>query len=459
MGITEQNPYLTFSGAQKQGTLPGTAAATAARRTAASEHPRWERSQKGLCTIGASICLEGHWLNIQQQQGAVQEMRRARFGVSALFFVNGFTYTNAVPWLPVVKESLGLSNTALGLAIAAMPTGAILTGMLAGPLIHRFGSGPTAVGTSMVSLVALPFIALAQNWWMLAGALFVLGSADAWTDSAQNAHGLRVQRRYGRTIINTFHAVWSLAAVAGGLLGAVMAGSGTPILWHLGGVSAVLLAVNLLVSRLLLPGPEHSERSDGAESSGRGGRTRMPGRGVALLVMLGVLLMTAGGIEDAAASWGAVYMTSELGAPLFLAAMPFVACQAMMTLGRLVGDRFTDRFGAAAVGRTCGLLAAAGISLAVLVPHPAAAIAGFGVMGLGVSTLFPLTLAAAGNVPGVRTGDGVTIVGWLGRAGFLAFPPAVGLVADSSSLGTALWLVAAAGAGAFLLASALRPRV
>ncbi|RKS07950.1 fucose permease [Nocardiopsis sp. Huas11] len=385
------------------------------------------------------------------------EARRARVAVSTLFFVNGFTYTNAVPWLPVIKANLGLTNTELGLAIAAMPTGAILTGMLAGPLIHWFGSGRTAVGTSLLSLGALPFIALAQNWWMLAAALFVLGSADAWTDSAQNSHGLRVQRRYGRTIINTFHAVWSLAAVTGGLLGAAMAGAGVPILWHLGGVALVLLGVNLAISRMLLPGPENSEREDGTNGQD-GQRQRMPVRGVVLLLMLAVLLMFAGGIEDSAASWGAVYMTTELDASLFMAAMPFVACQAMMTVGRLLGDRVTDRFGAAAVGRACGLLAAGGMAFALLLPHPVTTVIGFGVMGLGVSTLFPLTLAAAGNIPGVRTGDGVTIVGWLGRAGFLAFPPLVGLIADTLSLGAALWVISAGGVAAFLLASALRPR-
>ncbi|MFV2197735.1 MFS transporter [Nocardiopsis sp. LOL_012] len=384
------------------------------------------------------------------------EARRARTAVSTLFFVNGFTYTNAVPWLPVIKDRLALDNAELGLAIAAAPTGAILTGMLAGPMIHRFGSGRTAVGTSLITLGALPFIALAQDWWILAAAFLVLGSADAWTDSAQNAHGLRVQRRYGRSIINTFHAVWSMAAVSGGLVGAAMAGLGVPVLWHLGTVSVLLVCVNLAVGRMLLPGPEHSERGDGAEHGG--GRTRLPVPAVAVLVALGVLLMLAGGIEDSAASWGAVYMTGELSAPLFLAAMPFVACQAMMALGRLAGDRATDRFGAVAVGRVCGLLAGGGMALALLLPHPTAAVVGFGVMGLGVSALFPLTLAAAGEVPGVRSGDGVTIVGWLGRAGFFAFPPLVGLLGDAFGLGAALWVVSAGGLAVFLLASALRPR-
>ncbi|WP_017613289.1 MFS transporter [Nocardiopsis salina] len=388
---------------------------------------------------------------------APPEARRARLAVSSLFFINGFTYTNVVPWLPVLKERLGLGNAELGTAIAAMPTGAILTGMLAGPLIHRFGSGRTAVGGSLLSLGALPAVALAQEWWMLAATLFFLGCADAWTDAAQNAHGLRVQLRYRRSIINTFHAVWSLAAVGGGFLGAAMAGAGTPMLVHLGGVALVLFALNLVVSRMLLPGPEDSERSEGTD--GNGGRGVRPGaRTLVLLAALGLLLMFASGIEDSAASWGAVYLTSELSASLFVAALPFVACQAMMTIGRLLGDRVTDRFGAVAVGRVSGLLAAGGMGLALVLSHPVAAVVGFGIMGLGVATLFPLTLAAAGNVPGVHAGDGVTVVGWLGRVGFLAFPPAVGVLADTTSLGQALWLISAAGAAVLLLAGVLRPR-
>lgn len=384
--------------------------------------------------------------------------RRARLAVSALFLVNGFTYTSVVPWLPAIKRDLALSNGELGAAIAALPFGAILTGMLAGPLIHRFGSGRAAVGSSVVTLVALPFVALAPHWWAFAGVLFIIGCGDAWTDSAQNAHGLRVQRRYGRTIINTFHAVWSVAAVCGGLLGAAMAGLGVPIELHLSMVAVMLAGILAVASRSLLPGPEHAERADGAGLDGRKA-PRPPRPAIALLLLLSVMLMMAGAIEDSAASWGAVYMTAELNASPFVAGLPFVACQAMMTVGRLLGDRVTDRFGAVAVGRFAGLLSAAGMAVSVSAPNQVVTITGFGLMGLGVSTLFPLTLAAAGNVPGVRSGDGVTMVGWLGRLGFLAFPPLVGNVADTTSLGSALWIIVAAGVVAAVLGFALRPRL
>jgi len=384
------------------------------------------------------------------------EARRARLGVAGLFTVNGLGYPSVVPWLPAIKDNLELSNAALGTAIATMPLGALLTGMLAGPLIARFGSGRTAVVCGLLSAWMLPVVALAPNWWVLAAALFVIGSADTWADSAMNAHGLRVQRRYGRSIINTFHAVWSIAAVTGGLLGSAAIGLGVPLLLHLVGTAVALTAVSLASSRMLLSGPEHAERADGHTLDGS--RLRPTARALGLVAALGALLMLAGAVEDAAASWGGVYLLDEIGAASFLAGLPFMACQAMMTLGRLVGDRLTDAFGAVAVARTGLLLSAAGLGGALLLPGVATAVVGFALCGLGVATLFPLTLAAAGEVPGVRSGDGVAAVSWLARLGFLAFPPVVGLVADAVSLRAGLVLVPAAALVAACLAWSLRPQ-
>jgi fucose permease len=141
-----------------------------------------------------------------------------------------------------------------------------------------------------------------------------------------------------------------------------------------------------------------------------------------------------------------------------VAGLPFVAFQTAMTVGRLAGDRVVDRLGAVAVARTGAALAAVAMGAALLVGHPAAAVAGYALAGLGVSTLFPLGFAAAGRVPGVRPGDGIAVVGWLARLGFLTFPPIIGVIADRVSIGAGLVLVPVAAAVAAVLAGALRPR-
>ncbi|PRY00830.1 fucose permease [Allonocardiopsis opalescens] len=407
--------------------------------------------------------------------------RRARLAVAGLFLVNGYTFANIVPWMPVIKDRLDLSNTALGLAIAASPAGALLLGMLAGPLIARVGSGRVAAAAGVLSGLLLPAAGLAPSWAAFAAVMFGLGTLDAWMDSAMNAHGLRVQRRYGRSIINGFHALWSIGAVAGGLTASAASGLGVPILAHLSAVGVLLVLASVATVFFLLPGPEHAERPDEARAAGDAdgadtpstadpGSTGTPARGGPLaalrrigpaaltLLGLGVLLVFAGGMEDSASSWGAVYMSESLHASAFAVGLPFVACQTMMTIGRLLGDRLTDRFGARAVGRAGALLAGVSLAVALAVAHPVAAVVGFGLLGLGVSTLFPAGLHAAGNLPGVRSGDGVTIAAWLARVGFLALPPLIGAIADVAGLGLALGVIPVIAVGAVLLSGILEPR-
>ncbi|MDD7937978.1 MFS transporter [Actinomycetospora lutea] len=386
-------------------------------------------------------------------------LRRARVAVVGMFVVNGATYNSIVPRFPTLRDELGLSNAALGTAIAAFPAAALVFGVLAGPLIARVGSGRAGAGVGLVGAVLLPAVALAPSWYALAAALFVLGLTDAWADAAMNAHGLRVQTGYGRSIVNGLHAVWSMAAVGAGLLGAAAAGFGLPLLVHLGVVAAVLVVVSVLAWRWCLPGPE--PEAEHGEADGTEGVRHGPWRAVVVaagpLLALSALLVASGGIEDSAASWGAIYVRDDLGGGAFVAGLPFVAFQTAMTLGRLAGDRVVDRFGAVAVARSGAALATLAMGGALLVGHPAAAVVGYALTGLGVSTIFPLGFAAAGRIRGVRPGDGIAVVGWLARLGFLAFPPIIGAVADGVSVGAGLALVPLAGIAAFVLAGSLRP--
>ncbi|GAA4882224.1 MFS transporter [Actinomycetospora straminea] len=386
-------------------------------------------------------------------------LRRARVAVVGMFVVNGSTYNSIVPRFPTLRDELGLSNAALGTAIAAFPAAALVFGVLAGPLIARVGSGRAGAGVGLAGAVLLPAVALAPSWIALAAALFVLGLTDAWADAAMNAHGLRVQTGYGRSIVNGLHAVWSMAAVGAGLLGAAAAGLGVPLPVHLGIVAAVLVVVSVLAWRWSLPGPEPEAEPVGAAADG--GARQGPWRAVVIaagpLLALSALLVASGGIEDSAASWGALYVRDDLGGGAFVAGLPFVAFQAAMTLGRLAGDRVVDRVGPVAVARAGAALAAVAMTGTLLVAHPVAAVAGFALTGLGVATIFPLGFAAAGTVPGVRPGDGIAVVGWLARLGFLAFPPIIGAVADSASVGAGLVLVPVAAVAAFVLAGSLRP--
>ncbi len=394
-----------------------------------------------------------------------RQARQARAAVAALFLTNGAVFFNVVPRYPQIKADLGVSNAVLGTALAGTSIGALLAGLLAGAAIRRFRSARVAAFGIVVTTIATLVIPLAPNWIALGGALFVVGALDAVVDVAQNAHGLRVQRLYGRSILNSLHGLWSVGAVVGGLMGSAAAGLHIPLAVHLSISAALFSVVAVVAYRFLLPGPEDAERSaeaqdlaaaDGhpAAPPAHGGRRSFAGSAVWMLAVLGVLAACGALVEDAGASWGALFL-SDLHANAATAGLAVVAFQAAMTAGRLTGDRVVNRFGQRTVARAGGVLAAVGMGAALAVPSVATALAGFALAGLGFATLVPAAMHAADELPGLPAGTGLTVVSWLLRGGFLLSPPLVGFVADLISLRVGLLSVVLAGVVTVVLARVL----
>lgn len=373
------------------------------------------------------------------------DARRARFAVGALFLTNGAVMANLVPRYPDVKAALGLSNAELGSAIAAFPLGALLAGLLAAPLIGRFGSGAVASFGTVLLAAALVGAPLAGAWPILAAALLIAGALDAIVDVAQNAHGFRVQRLYGRSIVNSFHGLWSVGAVAGGLMGSAAAGLNIPLTAHLIGSGVLFGAIALGCRALLLPGPEDTERTVAASSGAGDRRGPASARTIRVLAVLGILAACGALIEDAGSSWSALYLRDDLGAGAAVGGLGFVSLQVAMTAGRLTGDRVVDRFGQGAVARAGGVLIIAGMGVALSVPSIPSTLAGFACAGLGAATLVPAVMHAADELPGLAPGVGLTVASWLLRAGFLVSAPIVGAVSDATSLRVGLLGVVIAG--------------
>jgi fucose permease len=347
-----------------------------------------------------------------------------------------------------------MSNTAYGVAVAAFPAGALVAGLAAGSVVRRLTSARTTLVCTL-GIAALVFIAgSAPTPLLLAVALFVGGAFDSVTDVAQNAHGLRVQRVYGRSIINSLHAIWSAGAVLGGAMGAAAIALDVPRSVHLG-VSAVLFgAVATAAYPFLLKGPDNDDHPNtGVSASGRPG-WRIYG---ALLAL--VIIATAGAVvEDAGSSWATLYLRDGVGAVGALAASGYVAMLGAQFVGRIVGDRLVDRFGERAVARVGALVAAVGMGLALAYPSVPGTIAGFAVAGLGMATTVPAAMHAADRLPGLRPGTGLTAVAWLMRVGSVAAPPVVGVIADATSLRVGLLVVPAAGLAVIATAGALSAR-
>lgn len=388
-------------------------------------------------------------------------LRRARWAVGALFLTNGALLANVLPRYPEIKASLGLANSTYGLAIAAFPAGAILAGLAAGPAIRRLGSGRAAVAGTLLTSLGLLCVAFAPSAPLLAIALLLAGGFDAITDVAQNAHGLRVQRAYRRSILNGFHAVWSIGAVLGGTMAAAAIALHLPLAVHLGISAALFAVIALLALRFTLPGADGDAEDGGAAdpaASAAAAPRRLAGRTLAMLLALVTIAMAGALVEDAGNSWATLFLSRDLGAPAALAAYGFIALVGAQFVGRLIGDRLVDRFGQRAVARTGGAVIALGMGLALAWPTVPGMLLGFAAAGFGSATLVPAAMGEADALPGLKPGTGLTIVSWLMRLGFLLSPPIVGLVADAASLRVGLLVVPLAGLAVVALAGVLTGR-
>jgi hypothetical protein len=254
-------------------------------------------------------------------------------------------------------------------------------------------------------------------------------------DVTMNAHGVAVERRYGRPILAGFHAGFSAGGLAGGALGALAAGAGLDVRVHLAIVAAVAAVVGFAWSRRFLPGGEDTLPRDTPVL------VRPPRR----LWALGFLAFACLLIEGASADWSAVYMRDSLGSSAAVAALGFTGFSVAMTIGRLTGDRLVERTGPLRLVRAGGLVGAVGFGAALLAGVPGAGIAGFACLGFGMASVVPIVFRSAGAAPGISPGVALAAVSSTGYLGFVVGPSVIGGVAGLIGLPGALGLLVLLG--------------
>ena len=358
-----------------------------------------------------------------------------RTAVAAAFLIHSTVSGTWAPRLPAIKESLGLSDGELGTALVGLAIGLVVGTRVAGAPIDRWGSRPFMRAGFPLLAGTLLLPGLAESGPTLFLSLLVLGLASGALDVAMNAQGIEVERTLGKPILSGLHGLWSVGLGLGAAAAALAAAAGLDPLPHFAIVAAVLALASLAFLRSLLPEREQV-RAEVAE-----GKERIPLHWTLPLALLGVIAFCSFVGEGSASDWSAVYMTQELGTSQALGALAFTAFAVTMATSRFVADSLRIRFGNVLLVRTGSLIAAGGLGLGLLIHEPAAAIAGFALLGLGLAAVVPIAFAAAGEIDPRATGRLVGRVATVGYVGSVAGPIAIGWLAEATSLRTALGLV------------------
>jgi predicted MFS family arabinose efflux permease len=376
--------------------------------------------------------------------------RRAWLAVALTFAVHGAANGSFATRIPWIRDRLGLSAGALGLALLMPAVGALLAMPVTGVLVHRLSA--RAVTRVLIGgfACALALPALAPSLPALCLALLAFGAVAGMADIAMNTQGVLVEERAGRPLMSGLHGVWSLGGMAGSAIGVAAAHAGVDARVHLGAMAVVLLVVSQLAGRAL-PADDPAD-PEGAHVEPP--RLAWPTRPVLLIGLVGFCAVFA---EGASADWCAVYLRDVMGTSAATAAAAYTGFACAMAGGRLVGDRVVARVGPVAAVRAGGVLAATGALLVVVARSPLLGILGFGMVGLGIAVVVPLAFAAGGRaVP--HAGQGIAAVATVAYGAGLAAPGTIGAVAQVSSLPAAFAVVATLCALFALGAGALRPR-
>jgi MFS family permease len=374
------------------------------------------------------------------------ELRWSRFAIGGYFFILGTAFAVWGVRLPAIKETLHLSDGQLGLALFAMPAGSVLTLPVSGLIADRFGLARVLRLAGALNPAALVLLGLAPGLGVLMAALAVYGALFGLLDVSMNACAARLELGYGRPIMSSLHAGYSIAGLAGAGIGGITAWLGTSPLTAFAVTATALIALGLLLGpRVKLPeaGPAPGHQDDAPRRTMR--------QVSAVIWILGLLALCGQVGEGSAGDWSAVYLHVDLGTSPGVAAVALGAFSVTMAAGRLAGDRLAARFGPVRLVRASGLVAGLGLaggllasSVAGLRPlGPAAAIAGFALLGAGLAAIFPQIVTVAAALDPAQSGRNIGRIAAVAYSGLLAGPVAIGAIASGVGLRNALLIPAA----------------
>lgn len=360
---------------------------------------------------------------------------KRRIALSSLFFLSGICFSSWASRIPDIKVTLGLSEGELGGLLLGMPVGSLIAMPLVGWLVDKFGSRTAVIIAASLYPCVLPLIGLAPSFWALAFILVLFGMCGNLLNISMNAQALGVQQLYGKTIMASFHGLWSLAGFAGGAAGALMIDLELSPFSHFLFISAIACMIVLLAFRYTL-------KQENAKSE-KGFIFRKPDP---WLLRIGLIALCGMMCEGCMFDWSGVYFQKVVKAEEALVTAGYIAFMSTMAMGRFVSDFITDRLGTVKMLQISSFLIFAGLLISVFFPSLIPAIIGFLLVGFGTSSVIPLSYSIAGSNANISAGIALSIVSSVGYFGFLFGPPLIGFIAETFSLRVSFTCIAFMGA-------------
>lgn len=360
----------------------------------------------------------------------IDQKRSYRIATSIFFFIAGLTYSSWACRIHDIKSQFGLGNAGLGSVLFALPIGLMVSLPISGWLVTRTGSRKVLIAAGLLFPFMLTFIGFTTQIWQLVVVLFCFGFMNNLFEISMNTQAVGIENLYGRSIMASFHGLWSLAGFTGVGIGTLAVNLNWP-LWQHFLIVAVLCWVMVFSARSYLL-PADAPTDDGPLFA-------MPDRKI---LQLGLIAFASLVTEGTMFDWSGVYFQKVVLVPEALTTVGYIAFMGTMAGGRFVADKVVTRLGVKYVLTYAGMISSTGLLIAILFPHIVTATLGFLLVGIGVSSIVPLVLALAGKSDSMAPGMAIAAVSTVGFLGFLIGPPLIGFIAEALSLRWSFALIA-----------------
>lgn len=354
------------------------------------------------------------------QYAKASYLTRIRWAVSLFYFGMGLCFATWASRIPNIKSDLHLSDGHLGTILFALPVGQLTMMFFSGKLVTRFGSHRILPFSTLMYAFSMTNIGLAQNAWQLGLGLYAFGIFGNLSNISLNTQGVYSEGLYKRTIMSSFHGVWSLAGFTGALVGLGMLSLNLDTYTHFLIVAAIVLLFVAFNFKFLIKAKETPRRE-----KKKGFRKRDKS-----LILLGIIGFCSMASEGIMFDWSGVYFKDIVKVPGSLVVLGYTSFMIMMASGRFLGDGLINRFGRKKVMQISGVMISTGLFTAVIFPFLIPSTIAFMVVGLGVSTIVPTLYSIAGKHPTIPTGEALTAVSSISFLGFLMGPPVIGYISE-----------------------------
>ena len=356
----------------------------------------------------------------------------ARWRIVALFFVHALAVGAIHTRIPDIQLQVGLSAAQLGLVLMGQPLGALGTFLFSSRIIERFGPRRVILVLMPLMTISAALITVLLHPVAMFALLALNGIGFSLTNIAINVEADRIEAATDMRIMNRCHGAWSVGFLLTSLLGAGLRGLDIAPAVHMW---ALVPLVALLVWLVVVPMPVVPARAHGGADKRR---LAWPTWATLGLIAFG---LGAGVTEGASRTWSIIYLRDSFEVAAWVESMALPALLVTMALGRLLADRWIDRFGPVRVARVLASLAIAGLVLLMSAPNAWTALAGFGLVGLGICVLYPLMLSAAARLGDRPASENVAATTLIFQLVNLGAPALIGATAEGLGIRTAFALL------------------